>query len=185
MKTQNLVSQYNQLLKWRNRLTVGIIAFFCLNCLQSVSLYALIGRQKTIIVPAHLSREVSIGAHFSDSYLEQMAHYFAALFLNITPATFNTHATKLLEHVASESFAVVKAQLAVQQEEINKRGISTTFHATSFKVNQKALWVELKGDLKIFVSNLPLESKTKTYRMEFLERHGQLYLKKISEVENV
>lgn len=184
MKTQSLAQNLNKNIQWRNRLLIALAALFILNVIQGVSVFSLIGRQKTIVVPATFDREFTVSSKFSDSYLEQMAQYFAGLLLNITPATCVVNAEQLLKHVASENYATVKEQLVEQNREIEKRGISTVFYLSHLRVNSKDLWVELKGDLKILIANAPMESKSRTYKFQFAHRNGLLKIKTFSEVQN-
>ena len=182
MKTEILAQHYNQAVQWRNRILIAAIGLFVINLIQGISIYQLIGRQQTIVVPATFDREFSIGHKVSESYLEQMTQYFASLLLNITPSTFAANSERLLQQVASENFAAVKAQLTEQQQEIQKRGISTAFHIRSYQVNKEALWVELRGDLKILIANAAMESQAKAYRFQYEYQHGRLLLQKFSEV---
>lgn len=183
MKTNNLAQNLNKNIQWRNRLLIAVAALFLLNVIQGFSVFSLIGRQKTIIIPAAFEREFTVSSKFSDSYLEQMAQYFSGLLLNVTPATSAVNAEHLLRHVASENYAAVKEQLVEQNKEIEKRAISTAFYVSHLRVNAKNLWVELKGDLKIFIANAQMESKTKTYRFQFANRNGLLKIKTFSEVQ--
>jgi type IV conjugative transfer system protein TraE len=120
MRTQALAQNYNRTLQWRNRLLIVALALLSLNIIQSVSIFSLIGTQKTIVIPATFDREFTVSSKFSDSYLEQMSQYFAALLLNITPNTFAMQAEQLLQHVASQNYAAVKTQLVAQTAEIEK-----------------------------------------------------------------
>jgi len=184
MKTAVLVQHYNQLLVQRNRLLMALLVIGLLCVLLALSIFCLIGKERTIIVPPAFNREFWVGADtVSDSYLEQMSQYFASLLLNVTPNTFSVNAEHLLQHVATENFAAVKTQLVEQQQEMERKALSTTFHITSFRIDRLKLLVELKGELKVLVANAPLVSKTKTYQIQFVHRNGRLYIQTFNEIE--
>jgi len=115
MKTGVLVDEYNQAIQWRNRFLFAALGLFVLNIVQSVSVYSLISRKSTIVVPANFYREFSISDYdVSDSYLEQMTQYFASLLLNVTPETFEGNSNLLLQHVLSNDYSSFKSQLTQQ-----------------------------------------------------------------------
>jgi hypothetical protein len=45
--------------------------------------------------------------------------------------------------------------------------------------------VELKGHLKIMVGNTALESQMKSYRLQFLQDQGRLWIQSFEEVKDV
>ena len=57
MKTGVLVDEYNQAIQWRNRFLFVSLGLFALNLVQAVSVYALISKKSTIVVPANFHRE--------------------------------------------------------------------------------------------------------------------------------
>ncbi len=183
MKADIVIGNYNQAIEWRNRFLFAAIGMLILNVAQAFSIYQLIARQKTIVVPATFHREFLIGEHkVSDSYLEQMSQYFSSLLLNVTPSTFGSHIENLLQHVASEHYADFKSNLINQKQEIEKKGLSTSFYISNFKVYRKALVVKLRGELRIMVANAAMQSKSNTYQIEYVHRHGRLYIKNFKEI---
>lgn len=183
MKADIVIQNYNQAVEWRNRFLLAALALFVLNAIQAFSVYKLITRQSTIVVPTTFYREFLVGEHkVSDSYLEQMSQYFAALLLNITPSTFGSNIENLLQHTASEHYADFKSSLTQQKQEIEKKGISTSFYISGFKIYRKSLVVKLQGELKIMVANAAMQSKSNTYQIEYVQRHGRLYIKNFKEI---
>lgn len=186
MKATLLTKQYNRLLSQRNHLLVVLTVASLLSLLLAAAVLCLIGKKRTIIVPPTFNQAFWLDSNtVSDSYLEQMSRYFAGLLLNVTPNSFANQSEHLLQHVAAENFAIVKAQLLEQQKEITDKAISTTFHITHFKIDRKHLWVELKGELKVLMANAQVISKTKTYQLKFDYKQGQLYLQSFNEVLHV
>ncbi len=186
MNSQVLTESYNKILTERNRLLLAFAIASTLSLILGASNFYLIGKERIVVVPPTVSREFWVASDsVSDSYLQEMSQYFSSLLLNITPNTFAVNSEHLLQNVAPESFGALKSQLVQQQIEIERRGISTTFYPASFKIDRQKLLVELKGELKILVGNAPLESKTKTYQIKFVQRHGRLFIQFFNEVENV
>jgi conjugal transfer pilus assembly protein TraE len=185
MNTQVLTDSYNKVLTERNRLLFAFAIATILSLLLGASNFYLIGRERIVVIPPTVSRAFWVASDsVSDSYLQEMSQYFSSLLLNITPNTFAVNSEHLLQNVAPQHFGALKAQLVQQQMEIERRGVSTSFYPASFKIDKQKLLVELKGELKILVGNAPLESKTKTYHIKFVQRHGRLFIQFFHEVEN-
>jgi len=183
MKTGVLVDEYNQAIQWRNRFLFAALGLFVLNIVQSVSVYSLISRKSTIVVPANFYREFSISDYdVSDSYLEQMTQYFASLLLNVTPETFEGNSNLLLQHVLSNDYSSFKSQLTQQKQELSKKGVSSTFYISNFKIYRKPLRVKLRGELRLMVGNSSMETKSNTYQIEYVNQHGRLYIKSFKEI---
>ena len=183
MKTGVLVDEYNQAIQWRNRFLFVSLGLFALNLVQAVSVYALISKKSTLVVPANFHREFLYNDHsVSDSYLEQRSQDFANLLLNVTPQTFDVNSEALLRHVLSEHYSDFKSQLTKQRQELNKKGISTTFYVSNFKVYRKPLKVKLRGELRIVVGNSSMETKSSAYQIEYVYRNGMLYIKSFKEI---
>ena len=186
MRTQNLTATHNKVLTERNRLLLAFGVASGLNLLLGMSLFCLVGKERVVIVPPIVSRDFWISTDtVSDSYLEQMSEFFAGLLLNVTPNSFATRAEHLLQHVESNFYPAIKAQLTAQQLEIERRAMSTSFYPTSFKIDRERLLVELRGELKMWVGVVPVQSQTKTYQLQFVHAQGRLYIKKFSEVPHV
>lgn len=183
MKTGVLVDEYNKAIQWRNRLLFVSLGLFALNIIQGVSVYSLISRKSTIVVPANFHREFSISDYnVSDSYLEQWSHYFSSLLLNVTPETFEGNSNLLLQHVLSNDYSSFKSQLTQQKQELSKKGISSTFYISNFKIYRKPLRVKLRGELRLMVGNSSMETKSNTYQIEYVNQHGRLYIKSFKEI---
>jgi conjugal transfer pilus assembly protein TraE len=186
MNAQVLIESYNKVLTERNRLLLAFAIASLLSLILGVSNFYLIGKERIVIVPPTVSRTFWVASdNVSDSYLQEMSQYFSSLLLNVTPNTFAVNSEHLLQNVAPESFGALKSQLVQQQIEIERRGISTSFYPTHFKIDKQKLLVELKGELKVLIANASLDSKTKTYQMKFIQRHGRLFIQFFNEVENV
>lgn len=186
MNTRNSLDNYNRILTERNRLLIALSIAGGLSLLLGFSVFCLVGKERVVIVPPIVNRDFWVATDtVSDSYLEQMAEFFAGLLLNVTPNSFVTRSEHLLQHVAPNAYPTLKTQLVEQKLELERRAMSTTFHPSSFKVDRNKLLVELKGELKILVGNAPIQSQTKTYHIRFVQHHGRLYIQQFSEVPHV
>ena len=186
MKAQHLVQKYNQTLTERNRLLLALSVIGTLTLLLGSSVFYLVGRERIVVVPPIVNQDFWVaGDTVSDSYLEQMASFFAGLLLNVTPNSFAVRSQQLLQHVASLGYPALKAQLVEQQLEIERRALSTSFHPSSFKIDRQKLLVELKGELKLMVGNAPVQLQSKTYQIQFIQSQGRLYIQGFDEVPNV
>ncbi|MBP6103518.1 MAG: type IV conjugative transfer system protein TraE [Gammaproteobacteria bacterium] len=186
MNNHILMASYNKLLSQRNRLLIatGMLGVLC--GLLGASNFYLIGKERIIIAPPIIHREFWISTDaVSDHYLEQMSQFFAGLLLNVSPSTFAVNAEHLLAHVVPERFSSLKTQLVQQQMELERRGMSTSFHINRFKIDRKKLLVELQGELKILVANTPVESSTKIYSLKFVQQQGRLWIQSFEEVPHV
>jgi conjugal transfer pilus assembly protein TraE len=186
MKTESLLQRYNQTLNERNRLLLGLSIAGGLSVVLGLSVFYLVGRERIVVVPPIVAQEFWVATDsVSDSYLEQMATFFAGLLLNVTPNSFARRSEHLLQHVAPHDYPALKAQLVEQQLEIERRVLSTSFHPSSFKIDRRKLLVELKGELKLMVGNAPVQLQSKTYQIQFVQTQGRLYIQRFDEVANV
>ena len=186
MRTTNLLDTYNRILTERNRLMLALGITGGLSLLLGFSVFCLVGKERVVVVPPIINRDFWVATDtVSDSYLEQMAEFFAGLLLNVTPNSFTTRSEHFLQQVAPNAYPALKTQLVEQKLELERRAMSTTFHPSSFKVDRGKLLVELKGELKILVGNASIQSQTKTYHIQFVQHHGRLYIQQFSEVPHV
>lgn len=186
MKTQNLTESYNKILIERNRLLMALSISGGLCVLLGLSNFYLVGKERVVVVPPVVSRDFWITTDsVSDSYLEQMSEFFAGLLLNVTPNSFSIRVEHLLQHVEPNAYSILKTQFVQQQLEIQRRALSTSFHPSSFKIDRGRLLVELKGELKMWVGNAPVESQFKTYQLQFVQHQGRLYIQQFKEVPHV
>lgn len=186
MNSKSLTQDYKRILTERNRLLIAFSVAGGLNILLGLSLFYLVGKERIVVVPPIVSRDFWVSTDaVSDSYLEQMADFFAGLLLNVTPSSFATRFEHLLQHVEPGAYHTFKSQLVEQQLEIERRALSSSFYPSSFKIDKKRLLVELKGELKLMVGNAPLQSQSKVYELHFVQRQGRLYIQHFKEVTHV
>ena len=183
MKKTILSHHYNLILTQRNALFAIALGSLIVILLLAITVFYMVGRERIILVPPVMTNRFWVSSDdLSDSYLEQMSDFFVSLVLNVTPSSFEVRSQQLLQHVDPNSYAAVKTQMVEQEVEIKKRAMTTNFHATSFKIERKQLLVEVKGELRVIIGTAMLETKTKTYQIQFNHRQGRLYIKQFKEV---
>src|SRR5690242_10433642 len=124
MNTKNLLDIYNRILIERNRLLIALSITVGLSLLLGFSVFCLVGKERVVIVPPIVNRDFWVATDtVSDSYLEQMAEFFAGLLLNVTPNSFATRSEHLLQHVAPNAYPVLKTQLVAQKLELERRAM--------------------------------------------------------------
>lgn len=181
----SLIQQYNAVVAQRNRLMLASLCL-CVLCLLEACLHIrLMGKARTIVLPAQVQRAFWVsGDAVSDSYLEQMAQFLASLLLNVSPSTFALNSEQFLAQVSAQHFSAVKTQLVAQQLEIERLGMSSTFYAKRFEINQKALTADVQGELKMVLGNSPLPMQSKSYRLQFIREQGRLWLRSFEELKS-
>ena len=108
------IDTYNRILIERNRLLIALSITGGLSLLLGFSVFCLVGKERVVIVPPIVNRDFWVATDtVSDSYLEQMAEFFAGLLLNVTPNSFATRSEHLLQHVAPNAYPTLKTQSVV------------------------------------------------------------------------
>ncbi|HQW58291.1 MAG TPA: type IV conjugative transfer system protein TraE [Gammaproteobacteria bacterium] len=113
----------------------------------------------------------------SQTYLEEMAIFFAKQILDITPATANYQREILLRHVEPSFYHALKKQLIEEADKYHKDNISTSFKPLSAIVNVSKMEVSLTGLLNQYVSNKFVQQTKEDYELRFVYKNGQLLIK--------
>lgn len=187
MNRQTLVMHKNTLLRQRQLLlsVCGFLSLILLLLLLSFSNVYLMGRERIVVVPPLVTHKFWVALDtVSDSYLEQMADFWGSLLLSANETNFQVRLAQLLEHTDPDSYSTVKAMLLAQEAVVKERGLSTSFSAQSFQIDQKKHLVLVKGHLKSMVANQLVETIEKQFQMEFSIKNGRFYVKKFEELKN-
>ncbi len=185
MNNKTLESQKNRLLRQRQLLvyTTGFLSLLLI--LLALSNLFLIGRERIVVIPPLVTHKFWVAKDtVSDSYLEQMADFWGSLLLSANETNFQVRLSQLLEHTDPDSYSAVKSMLTAQQTLIEERGISTSFSAQSFQIDNAKLLVLVKGHLKTMLGNQSVETTEKQFRMEFRIKNGRFYVKKFEDIKN-
>lgn len=185
MKIEHLIASGEKLLRQRKALAFALGCSFALNALLGATTFYLKDKEKIIVVPPVIEREFWVSAdRVSESYLEQTSEYLIGLILNVTPSNFGARSEHLLAYVEPANYGPIKEKLIREQQEIERRGLSTVFHITAFRTNASELEVEVKGILKSWIGSSPADSKEQTYKMSYSYNSGRLKITDFRELKN-
>lgn len=151
--------------------------------LQSLIIFALIGREKIVIVPPSIEKRFWISAQgASAEYLSEMSAFFVNLRLNMTPDSVFYQHELLLHYVDPAFYNAVKAELVKESDKIKDQHISTVFYPVNIKVDAKKLIAIIEGDFKPFVGEVAMPVKRTTYKISYRFDDGKLLVKSFEEV---
>ena len=153
-------------------ISIGLlIANLFLVWLVSWSLF----HQKRVVVPVTLKQSFVVSDNTVDaSYLQQMALFFIAERLSVTPGNINSSHNLILQYTDSRFYPEFFAILAKEKEAVIKQNISSAFYPEEVIPNPKELNVIIKGTLAHWVGSAPLTPVKKSYLIKFSYRSGDL-----------
>lgn len=165
----------------RLSLSVGVLVVGQL--LGVLAILALIGRERTIVVPPSLQKSFWVsGSAVSREYLEQMAAFVSWLILDVTPAGIRWKTDTLLGYVEPDQYAPLKARQEVESTRLLRLNASTSFTPQQFVVNEEAKQVVVRGRLRTLVNGIETSNLDKAYRIRFRYDHGRIQLQTFEEV---
>lgn len=133
-------------------------------------------REKTIIVPANLGREVVIEGKdiFDEAYIEEMTLFFSDLLLNLTPQNINYKSSKLLRYVEASAYHKMKEYFVQEGEKYNKYRLSTKFSMNEIKIF--GMKVEITGILSSKFGEDSESNQQRTFVIEYDKHRGKLQI---------
>lgn len=180
MNLASFDNKLNKLIFQRNVLVFLSLFLLLSNVLLGVANLLQFDREKIVITPAVINKKFWVaGNDYSDSYLEQMAEYFAGLMLSINKHNANNRINKILEHVHPKYYATMKNNLIKQVNVVSEKGFSSSFSPSLATVNKTRLAVELQGILETKVGNRVLNSNLRKFVVEFETNAGKLLIKNL------
>lgn len=176
MKLRLRNSRLDDLSHKRNLLLSLVAALLVINFTQA--LFTFVRSERIIVMPLDIKQEVWLEkGHVSASYLEEMALFFASLILESSPESAAYKRDIILRNTVSEGYGPLKTKLLEDEARLKKEHLTTSFQASSIKVDPEKLIVELTGDLLHFVGEKRVSQTRDTYQFEFVYRHGRLLIK--------
>lgn len=131
--------------------------------------------QKRTIVPVSITQGFTVSDYVVDSnYLRQMALFFVAERMNLSPASITQAHAIILQNTDPDFYHEFIAILTEEAKEIVKQNISSVFYPTDIHVNTHNLSVLVKGSLSRWVGSLALEPIKKSYLLTFTYHAGCL-----------
>jgi conjugal transfer pilus assembly protein TraE len=131
--------------------------------------------QKRVIVPAEFNQPFIISDSTVDtSYLRQMALFFVAERLSVTPGNINQSHNIILQYTDSKFYHEFLNILDKEKQAVIKQNISSVFYPEEIIPNTKGLNVLIKGTLSHWVGGIPIAPVKKNYIIKFSYRSGDL-----------
>ena len=136
------------------------------------------GKERVVIVPPVLATSIWTERQtVSQSYLEEMAIFFAKQILDITPSTASYQREHLLRYVNPSFYHALRKKMLDEEEKYKKDNLCMSFRPLSAVVNVKALQVTIPGLLQQYVGNKFAQQTKEVYEMQFSYEAGQLLIK--------
>jgi len=165
-------------LLWALTVTAAVIV------LAAACLYAILHRQVHFL-PICTGAEFSVGDRsYSPSYLRQMTEKVADLRLTYNRETIDGRYETLLHLVKSRQREPLKKLLDKEIEAVHEKHISSVFYVESIAVDVVHSQARIKGMLDRTSHDLALESRHKSYQLQFAYSNGSLELESIKEIND-
>lgn len=168
-------NRINYLLSQRNIL-LGITASLIV-ILLLVASFLFLRSERVIIIPPETKQTFWVeGNKFSDSYLEEMATFFAHLLLDVTPASFDINGQIVLRSVSPESYSFVKSKLLKSIQKVKKENASTIFIPQKSFIYGNKLEVHLIGLMRHFIGGKEISAYVEKFVIRFSAHKGRLFI---------
>lgn len=139
--------------------------------------------QKRVVVPVEFKKSFVVSDSTVDaSYLRQMALFFVAERLNVTPGNVNQCHNLILQYTDSRFYHDFIDILNKEKDEVIKQNISSVFYPEEIIPNAKELNVLIKGTLAHWVGGISIEPVKKNYMVKFSYRSGDLKVMSFFEI---
>ncbi len=133
---------------------------------------------QTIILPPETKQSFWVeGNRFSPVYLEEQGMYFAHLLLDVSASNILAQGEILLRYVDSAYHGEFKIRLFKEEQRLKRDNLSLNFVACDCEIFPSEMALEITGDLNGYVASKKISSHRETYRLEFLNVKGRLFLK--------
>jgi conjugal transfer pilus assembly protein TraE len=134
-----------------------------------------LAHQKIMVIPTETTQSFVISESSIDaSYLRQMALFFIAHRLDITPTNVEQSHSLILQYTDPKFYHEFIDILAKEKQAVIKQNISSVFYPEEVIPNCKELSVTIKGLLAHWVGNTSLAPVKKNYIIKFSYRSGNL-----------
>ncbi|MUK51107.1 type IV conjugative transfer system protein TraE [Aliivibrio fischeri] len=181
LKTSNRDDALNRV-RFFNKILIGfssLVTVFALGF--GASTVYLATHQERTLLPPNMESAITVSSYaVSDTYLSEMAEYFLALKLNVTPENVVRNYGQLLNYVASEHYASVQPLLAEEATQIKQQKISSVFFISSVNVSNEHFAVRITGTLQKYVGSRALAPEPMTYFVYMSYPSGTLALNRIA-----
>jgi conjugal transfer pilus assembly protein TraE len=139
--------------------------------------------QKRTVIPMSVHAPFTISDYRVDaSYLRQMALFFVAERLNLTPDNIKQAHEVILQYTDPKFYHEFFKVLNQEQQEVEKQKISSVFYPSEVIPDPSGLKVLIKGSLSRWVNSLALPVVKKSYLIKFTYSSGILKVLSFSEL---
>ena len=137
--------------------------------------------ERIVILPPELKQSFWVeGNRFSPAYLEEQGLYFSHLLLDVSESNILFQGEVLLRYVDPKVYGDFKTKLLEEEKRLKKDNLSVTFAPVDCEVYPENLRVDITGDLNGYVGAKKVTTSRETYRLEFSNQKGRLFLKKFT-----
>lgn len=141
-------------------------------------------QQRFIISPPELKQSYWVeGNKISQSYVEEMALFFAHLLLDVTESNILSQGDVVLRYVKSEMYDHFKMKLLDDHKKLKKQQSSLQFTPVDLDFVEP-LTLDLTGILANYIGGKRITQFRETYRMVLNQKHGRLFLESFEVVKS-
>ncbi len=165
------------LLVQRNILVGFCTTLLIILLLQSALLF--FKHEKIIIHPPEIKQSYWVeGNRFSQSYIEEMALFFAHLLLDVSEENILLQGEVLLRYVPSELYGNFKNKLLSDEKRLKKQQLSLHFTPKTVEF-PKPMTADVMGILTSYVAKEKVSEVQESYRFIFSNNKGRLFLNSV------
>ena len=147
-------------------LATGFGVMLLVNLGLGAAIYNMSMYKSRTLLPPLISKAFTVSDWAVDeAYLEQMAEYFLALKLNVTPASVDRKHSRLLSYVSAKDWPTIQPALTREATTIKQGNISSNFDIEHIEVSMESMKVRLTGTLQKHVAMRALKPETATYQV--------------------
>jgi conjugal transfer pilus assembly protein TraE len=169
-------TRISYLVSHRNILAGLCSVLLAIVLLQSIFLF--FRHERVIVSPPELHQSYWVeGDRFSESYLEEMAVFFAHLLLDVSSESLLYQGEVILRHVDAESYSRIRTKLFADAAQLKKENATSRFQPKKAIVSRDSMEVKLKGTMTQYVSGKDVSSYEETFVVRFSAKNGTIYLK--------
>jgi type IV conjugative transfer system protein TraE len=176
MKLEIITQELAKAFKERNQIAILSLIMALSNVVLACYLFT--NKERVVLLPSQINTQMwTERKAVSKEYLEEMALFFMALFLDSSPHSMGYQRDLILRNVDPAIYNSFKYQLVKEEERYKKENLTTTFRPTKVVVNRDKLQTLVTGYLTSYVGGKQVQQLTDTYLLRFRYDGGRLFIK--------
>lgn len=126
-------------------------------------------RERIILTPPEINKTFWVErSRASAEYLEQMAHYYVGLALNLDPSSVDHNADLFLNATDPAQRGAIKASLKFHGLRVKNKSVSQVFYPSGgYRIDPQNLVVVVDGELVTIIGETPVMRQKNMYRIKF------------------